>query len=109
MIFDVLREARKIAKQKRLDACDKAERAQIAKAFNNRYTYRHRWDTSTDERITKGTAMYDIFPKKGNAWMCPDCNKIHIAEECSAMSGLQYPKCCNTFEGHRLYHDIRTE
>lgn len=109
MILDVLREAYVIAKRKRVEARDKAERAQIAKAFNDRYTYRHRWDTSTDGRIEKGTAMYGVMPKKGFAWMCPDCNKIHVADECSVMSGLQYPKCCHTYEGHRLHHDIRTQ
>lgn len=109
MMFDVLREAYKIVKQKRIVASEKAEKANVARAFNNMYTYRMRWDTSTDERISKGSAMYDIFPKKGFAWMCPECNKIHIADECSVMSGLQYPRCCSTPEGHRLYNDIRTK
>jgi hypothetical protein len=109
MIVDFIREAWTLAKQKRKTAKEKAERAAVAKAFNNVFTYRYRWDTSTDDRIEKGSAMYGIMPKKGYAWMCPECNKIHIADECSVMSGLQYPRCCNTGNGNRLYHSIRTQ
>lgn len=109
MIIEFIREAWTLAKQKRAEAKDKAERVAVAKVFNDRYTYRHRWDISTDERIEKGSAMYGIMPKKGYAWMCPECNKIHVADECSVMSGLQYPRCCNTWEGNRLHHGIRTK
>lgn len=107
MILDILREAIKITKEKRRIAKEAAERANVARVFNDLFTYRIRWDTSTDERIEKGTAMWDIFPKKGFAWMCPECNKVHLADECSVMSGLQFPGCCSTGAGHRLYHDIR--
>ena len=109
MILDIFREAYKIVKEKRRVAAEKAERALIAKVFNDLYTYRVPWQNENGERMTKGTAMWNIFPKAGYAWMCPDCNKIHFAEECSSMSGLQYPRCCNTGAGHRLDHDIRTK
>lgn len=76
------------------------EKENIAKLFNDRYTYRERWDKTSKERTT-GTAMYGINPRIGFAWMCPECNKIHIATECSVFSGLQYPKCCSTPMGYR--------
>lgn len=109
VVFEVLAEAWKITKEKRRIARDAAEKSKIAQQFNDRYTYRERWDTSTDERIEKGTALWGLFPKKGHAWMCHECNKIHLADECSSMSGLQYPSCCSTRAGHRLYHDYRTK
>lgn len=109
MLIDILREAYKIAKEKRKLAVEKAERKNIAKTFNDLYTYRIPWQNKNNERMTKGTALWDLYPLAGHAWMCPDCNKIHLAEECSSMSGLQYPRCCNTGAGHRLYHDIRTK
>jgi hypothetical protein len=84
-----------------------AERKKVAAAFNNIYTYRFRYDTSSNQRVA-GTGMYGFTPEAGYAWMCPDCNKVHLASSCSAMSGLQYPSCCNHREGHRLYYDIRT-
>lgn len=84
-----------------------AERRRVAKAFNDIYTYRFRYDKSSSERVP-GTGMYGFTPESGYAWMCPKCNKIHLATSCSAFSGLQYPQCCDDREGHRLYHDIRT-
>lgn len=109
IVLEVLAEAWKITKEKRRVARDKAERAKIAHQFNNLFTYRERWDTSTEDRIEKGTALWGIYPKKGYAWMCPECNKVHLADECSSMSGLQYPRCCSTPAGHRLYHNYRTK
>jgi len=108
MIFDILSEAFKIVSKKRKAAKLAAERVSVAKAFNNLYTYRHRWDTSKSTRLP-GSGMWGFTPEVGHAWMCPDCNKIHLAEECSAMTGLQYPGCCITSKGHRLYHDIKTK
>lgn len=83
------------------------EKATTAKLFNNLYAYRMRYDESTDDRLP-GTGMWGFTPKIGNAWMCPTCNKVHLATSCSAFSGLQYPKCCNHGEGHRLDERIRT-
>jgi len=109
MVLDILREAYKIALEKRKVAAEKAERAKIAKHFNDLYTYRTPWQNKNNEQMTEGSALWGFFPKKGHAWMCPECNKIHISHECSAMSGLQYHRCCSTGEGHRLHHNIRTK
>lgn len=81
------------------------ERAAIAKAFNDRYTYRERW--KEDGQRLPGTGMYGFTPLSGNAWMCPECNHVHLAESCSVFSGLQYPACCSTHAGHRHDRDIR--
>lgn len=108
MVLDVLAEAWKITKEKRRVAKEKSERANVARAFNDMFTYRMQW-RATEERLGEGTAMWGIFPKKGYAWMCPECNRVHEAESCSSMSGLQYPRCCSTGAGHRLYHNIRTK
>lgn len=84
---------------------DAKERASIAAAFNNRYTYREEYVKGL-ERLP-GTAMGYGTPRAGFAWMCPDCNKIHHPTECSVFSGLQYPRCCTTPEGNRLCLGIR--
>jgi len=110
-ITDMLAAAKKsyqAAVEERKKREHNAERKRIAKHFNNYYTYRHRFDTSSDERLD-GTGMWGFTPKKGNAWMCPTCNKIHLASSCSAFSGLQYPHCCEYRSHHRLYNDIRTQ
>ena len=108
MIFRILRQAYKLVQEERAEQIKAAEKVRIAKHFNNLYTYRERWDTSNDDRLD-GTGMWGFTPKKGYAWMCPKCNKIHLASSCSAMSGLQYPDCCDYRTGHRLYNDIRTK
>lgn len=77
------------------------ERRNIAKAFNNRYCYRVQYEKNAAHLV--GTAM----PRGGNRWMCPDCNKIHSPVSCSVWTGLQYPACCSTCEGHRLGHGVR--
>lgn len=105
--FEILREARRIAAEKREARKDADERAAIAKAFNDRYTYRRVWKQGMG-RMDKGSAMYGIMPPAGHAWMCPECNHIHHPVESSAFTGLQYPKCCRHREGHRLDDEIRT-
>lgn len=71
------------------------ERRAVAKAFNDLYCYRAEYAPRGGGRI-------------GNfCWMCPDCNGIHKSSTCSAWSGLQYPACCTTGEGHRLSHGVR--
>lgn len=107
-IADTLRISYKTAVERRKERELAKERKRAAAAFNDIYTYRFRWDESVDERLS-GTGMWGFTPKSGYAWMCPDCNTVHLASSCSAMSGLQYPRCCKTPEGHRLYHDIRTK
>ena len=90
-IIAVLREAYKITTEKRLAKIDSDERAAIAKAFNDRYTYRYGYN------------------KLGCAWMCPECNEIHPSLSHCAFTGLQYPPCCATPAGHRLHENIRTQ
>lgn len=96
------------AKAERIERGIAAERVKVAKAFNDLYTYRFRFDTSSSDRLD-GVGMYGYSPEKGYAWMCPKCNKIHYAESISAFSGLQYPNCCDHRMGHRLYDEIRTK
>ena len=91
-IFAVLREARSIAKEKRLAKTDSDERAAIARAFNDRYTYRFK-DKAADK----------------HAWMCPECNRTHITDGWDIFTGGRFPPCCKTAEGHRLYENIRTQ
>lgn len=99
-----LKEARRIADKRQAEADDKAERASIAQAFNDRYTFRKEWVEGLPK--LPGTHL-GLAPRSGYAWMCPDCNKIHHPLENSFMSGLQYPACCSMFEGHRLQMGIK--
>jgi hypothetical protein len=83
-----------------------AEKAAIAKAFNDRYTYR--------KRLIEGMpalpgSFYGMPHQGGYAWMCPDCNRIHHPIADSVFSGLQYPACCSRREGDRLHEGIRTQ
>lgn len=86
---------------------DTAERADIAAAFNDRYTYREEYVKDMERLV--GTSVGTVTPRGGYAWMCPDCNKIHHPTHCSVFSGLQYPRCCTTPEGNRLNSGIRYE
>ncbi len=87
------------------EAKDIKERFDIARRFNDRYTYRVKFVSGTD---TLPGTFYGGPTDAGNAWMCPQCNRIHHPVSCSVFSGLQYPACCSTGEGHRLSHGIRT-
>ena len=91
-IITVLREAAKITREKQLARADSNERAAIAKAFNDRYTYRFK-----DKAAAK------------HAWMCPECNRVHISDEWDGLVGMQFPACCKTAAGHRLHENIRTQ
>lgn len=102
-----LREARKIAKQKHIEAVAATEKANIAKVFNDLYTYREPWNKSIAQ-LTEGSAMYGVMPKGGYAWMCPTCNSIHHPYECSVFDGLHYPSCCEHAKGNRVSRNIRT-
>lgn len=97
----------KFARDQKAARIDAAERKAIAKAFNDRYTYRKEWIAGKDQ--LPGTAMYGWNPRGGYAWMCPECNKIHHPVESSMFSGLQYPKCCSAWLGHRLDLGIRVK
>ena len=99
----ILLEARSIARKKRSEQADQAASAAIAKAFNDRYTFKHEYVTGLP--ILPGT-FYGIPRRAGYAWMCPDCNKIHHPTESSVFDGLHYPACCSTRAGHRLSHGI---
>ena len=86
---------------------DQNERAAIAKAFNDRYCFLIEYAKGLPR--LPGTAYgTGIAPHGGFAWMCPECNQVHHPHRCSVFSGLQYPACCSTPEGHRLNEGIRT-
>jgi hypothetical protein len=106
-ITTTLKLSYKTAVERRKERELAAERKKVAAAFNNIYTYRYRYDKSSNERLP-GTGMYGFTAESGYAWMCPKCNKIHLASGCTGMTGVQYPACCDHREGHRLYDNIRT-
>ncbi|HYE39915.1 MAG TPA: hypothetical protein VEB23_08285 [Ramlibacter sp.] len=85
---------------------DAAERAAIARAFNDRYTYRK---LLVEGMPTLPGSFYGMPHQAGYAWMCPDCNRIHHPIADSVFSGLQYPACCAHPVGHRLHQGIRTQ
>lgn len=73
-------------------------KANIAKNFNDHYTYVYEW---------KDLGKFENnLISKGHAWMCPECNTIHHPISFDSFSGLHYPKCCSTYEGHRLDFNI---
>lgn len=89
-IIEVLREACKITEKKKRDKIDSNELTAIAKAFNDRYTYRF---------IYTGAQKH--------AWMCSKCNRVHISCGFSAFTGVEFPACCQTPFGDRLHQGIR--
>lgn len=105
MILDFIREALALASIKYNNRKNRLEKFLIAKAFNARYESKtqyiesNEWLTYTGAKDPSATA----FVQKGYAWMCPECNLIHSPLSWSVFSGLQYPSCCGTFEGHRLF------
>lgn len=106
MFFKVWNESLEKVKEKLREEGDLQERKTIAQVFNNRYTYRMEYVPNM-ERLP-GSGMYGMTPRGGYAWMCPECNKIYHPVENSVFSGMQYPACCHTPMGNRLYNDIRT-
>lgn len=95
-----------LAKSRSHDQRDKAERAAIAKAFNDRYTFRLPFrPTGERRRFTPGDGLDDWFPDQ--AWMCPSCNVVHMTLGRSWLTGMHFPKCCDHFEGHRHNDNIR--
>ena len=90
-LADLLESWQRTWREVRTRNVEAREKCAIAKAFNDRYCYRHQ------------------YPNNGKySWMCPDCNRIHATTGCSSFCGLQYPKCCGTFDGNRLGMGIRT-
>jgi hypothetical protein len=104
-IFAIYREAKLIAAKKKAEQIDRSERAGIAKAFNDRYTYRREWVAGMD--YVPGEGVFGLRVRGGYAWMCPECNKIHHPVKMTVFTGLQYPACCATFAGHRLHESIK--
>lgn len=104
MLFQIIKEAIKTAKRNKLDFQNRKEKELIAKVFNDRYTYRKQYKENMP--YLSGTS-YGVMPKGGNAWMCPECNKIHFPIDCSVFDGIHYPACCGTPEGHRLLCGIK--
>jgi hypothetical protein len=94
----------KKSKKRNAEKADAEERAAIAQLFNDRYTFRKEYVKGKE--LLKGSYYGFSAPSSGYAWMCPDCNRIHHPTESSVFSGLQYPACCKTGEGHRLSHGI---
>lgn len=101
-----IKEAWKIVQKRKKKDAELREMARIARVFNNRYTYRREY--TKDLPRLPGDAFGGLNPRGGYAWMCPECNAIHYPKESSVFSGLQYPKCCSQFEGHRLDCGIAT-
>lgn len=93
-------------KDQRKKQRESQEKAAIAKSFNDRYTYRIRYDTS-DVELIPGNDMYGFRQTNGYRWMCPECNTIHRPTQIDAFVGLHYPRCCSRFEGHRLNEGIK--
>lgn len=77
------------------------EKANIARVFNDRYTYRREYKST-------GEFFPQTFCRTGYAWMCPDCNTIHRPTEHNGLTGLHYPGCCKSHAGHKLYADIKS-
>jgi hypothetical protein len=102
ILKDAIRQHRERAAAKR----DADERASIAKAFNDRYTYRVRLDDKSEKRATNGP--WGLPLQLGFAWMCPQCNRVHEPTEWTLWTGLQYPACCSRPAGHRINERIRT-
>ncbi|MDR3684756.1 MAG: hypothetical protein P4L11_13595 [Geothrix sp.] len=105
-MFALVREAYALVKKQKAERVERLEKAAIAKAFNDRYTYRKPWVKGLPR--LPGSGMFGITPEGGYAWMCPECNRIHHPVESSVFSGIQYPACCRWPEGHRFYDEIRT-
>jgi hypothetical protein len=86
---------------------ENSEKEAIAKAFNDRYTYRVIY---TEGRgAIPGRGDWGMKVSAGYAWMCPSCNNIYYPMSVNGITGLQYPNCCKTPAGHRLHNNIRAD
>jgi hypothetical protein len=103
-MLDIVREAINIARQKRKEQAHKLAKSRAAKEFNDIYTYRKQYVKECG--FLAGTS-YGPPIKKGNAWMCPECNQIKLSNKSSVFSGIQYPACCSTPDGDRLERGIK--
>lgn len=89
LLTDLLESWHRTWREVRKRNVEAREKRAVAKAFNDRYCYRHHYVTG------------------GYCWMCPECNKLHANKDYSALSGLQYPACCSYADGHRIGLGIR--
>ena len=108
LFLEAWKQARHDYKKRKAEIQDAEERAQIAKIFNDRYTYRMVWKKDMPD-IGGERGVFGLKTDGGYAWMCPECNQIHFPQDISGVSGLQYPRCCQTAQGHRHYENIRTK
>ena len=85
------------------------QKAKIAEVFNQRYTYRTRLIENSpllpSSELGNGSAPSAYSPKGGYAWMCPDCNKVHMAVSWNGLTGIEYPPCCRTLDKSPRYID----
>lgn len=85
--LECLRAAVELARKRIAERKQRRDRYAVAEAFNRLWCYRP-------------------YPSR-TRWMCPLCNTAHDRlDEVSAFTGLQYPKCCDFDDGHRLYHEL---
>ena len=105
-LLDVIKQVAIKVRADRKLAAEKRDRYELAKHFNRLYTYKGRYFKPSCR--LPGTAMFNILPEDVAAWMCPECNAIHQPVSCSALSGLQFPECCSSREGHRLGDQFAT-
>ncbi len=103
-------QARKLKKidqdEAKIMAVDMSERRRIAFHFNNRYVLGDKYfldETGQFDRPEDGVGLFGIIAERGNAWMCPHCNRIHASIGMSTWTGLQFPACCGEPQGSR--HD----
>jgi hypothetical protein len=91
-----------------------AERAGIAKQFNDLYTCRAQYVPDAPPlpieffSVRKPFAPGLPFVPSGNLWMCPNCNKVHAPFAFNPISGLLFPQCCATAAGHRINERIKS-
>lgn len=90
LIADLLEAWQRAWREVRTRNVEAREKCAIAKAFNDRYCYRHKHPTVGD-----------------NCWMCPECNITHARIGHDFLTGLQYPACCSYPAGHRFGQGIR--
>ena len=88
MIIDLLKEAYTVVKERRKQKKISKMWFDAALAYNTLHTYSSRTD---------------------GEWMCPMCHTIHPAGNFSPFTGIQYPKCCDYPEGHRIDKDYATD
>lgn len=95
-----------LSRQLSIELADKKEKAAIALVFNTRYVLADKFfkeETGRFDRPEDGVGLFGILARRGNAWMCPTCNRIHASIRMSTFAGLIYPACCQFGEGPR--HD----